>query len=320
MSRFMSVLALLLTCTVSVGAVAECMPTSDRQGENSTNNCGLFSNSLTKSEGYIIKYPNDSVGTLKSVEGKGTCGGGLECWPEFHPEEVGNGFWRKRIVDKQAIFATGSGKWSCDIWQDTTFQHPPGPTSCPSEEHEPQFFPGWYGTPIILDVLGNGFKLTDGSSGVNFDLDTDTVKEQLSWTAPDSDDAFLVLDRDGNGAIDNGRELFGNFTPQPLPPPGILSNGFLALAEYDKAVNGGNGDGVIDRNDAIFASLRLWQDTNHNGISEKAEQHTLPDLNVDSISLDFKESRRTDRYGNQFRYRAKVNETRWAYDVFFVGP
>jgi hypothetical protein len=102
----------------------------------------LFSNSLTKSEGYLIKYPNDSAATLKNVEGKGNCGGGLECWPEFHPTEVGNGFWRKRIVDKQAIFATGSGTWSCGIWQDTTFEHPPGPTSCPSEEPNPSFTQG----------------------------------------------------------------------------------------------------------------------------------------------------------------------------------
>ena len=244
----------------------------------------------------------------------------LPCDARVTCEEDG-GYWNSLTDTCQEILPPGGGE-GCDpieaadcIAQQSGWTYDWTTCTCICDSQ-------CQGSPILIDVSGNGFSLTDSGNGVTFDLQGDTQPERWSWIAANSDDAWLALDRNGNGSIDNGAELFGNYTPQPQSDS---RNGFIALGEYDKSANGGNGDGAIDNRDGVFSSLRLWQDTNHNGLSEPSELHSLPSLSVDSISLKYKESKRTDQYGNQFRYRAKVDDVhhshvgRWAWDVFLIG-
>lgn len=177
-------------------------------------------------------------------------------------------------------------------------------------------------TPILLDVEGDGFTMTGLPDGIPFDGFGTGKKIQTAWTVEGSDDAWLVMDRNGNSLVDDGTELFSSAAPQPALPYPQLKNGFNALAEFDKPEKGGNADGVIDKNDYVFLFLRLWQDLNHNGISEPSELHSLPAFALARIDLDYKEAGRKDRYGNTYRYRSKVTDDRgaqlgrWARDVF----
>ncbi len=177
-------------------------------------------------------------------------------------------------------------------------------------------------SPIVIDPSDEGFHLTAVTDGVMFDISGSGQPVQIAWTAPGSKNGFLALDRNNNGMIDDGKELFGNFTDQPASS---TPNGYLALAEFDKPENGGNGDGIIDARDTVFNKLRLWVDANHDGISQPDELFTLPSLGIYSLALRYRSSPRVDQYGNQFRYTSVVNPmgrrdqvNRRDYDVFLV--
>jgi len=97
--------------------------------------------------------------------------------------------------------------------------------------------------------------------------------------------------------------------PQPAPQQGEHRNGYAALAVFDDPANGGNGNGKIDPGDAVYSSLRLWVDKNHNGISEPDELIPLAAAGVFAIDLSYVELWRFDNFGNIFHYRANVDDS-----------
>ena len=128
--------------------------------------------------------------------------------------------------------------------------------------------------PLILDLDGDGIE-TSGVTTILFDHDGDGIKTGTGWVS--ADDGFLVLDRNGNGSIDNGTELFGDATA--LHGGGRAADGFAALTQEDS-----NHDGKVDQLDASWHQLRVWRDVNQDGISQTEELLTLSQLGIASIS------------------------------------
>lgn len=134
----------------------------------------------------------------------------------------------------------------------------------------------WPRDPIILDLDGDGLETVGLASNVYFDHDGDGVLTKTGWAG--KDDALLVWDRNANGTIDTGAELFGDFTV--LPNGTLAPNGFAALAALDA-----NGDGVIDASDPAFAELKLWRDASQEGVSQGGEFITLAEAGIVSLNL-----------------------------------
>ena len=177
------------------------------------------------------------------------------------------------------------------------------------------------GSPIVADTARDGYHLTSVEDGVLFDLDADGSPERVSWTRPDSDDAFLAMDRNGNGRIDDGSELFGNHTPAHADGDDVKTlNGFEALKSLQGPGYGASTpDRRIDSGDAPFGRLLLWRDINHNGLSEPDELSPAAAV-IAAIGTDYREKKRVDRFGNQFRQQGRLTwatgEEGLVYDVW----
>ncbi len=169
-------------------------------------------------------------------------------------------------------------------------------------------------SPIVLNLQNGAYQLSGRTAPVHFDIDADGVPDTMTWTAPSAAMGFLALDRNGNGIIDNGAELFGDHTP--LGDGSRAKNGFEALKQYDS-----NGDGVIDARDPIWQKLLIWIDANHDGKSTPDELRPITATEITRIDLDYHWTGRRDGNGNVFRFEGKAHfgtSSKPFYDIFFL--
>ncbi|HEV7507994.1 MAG TPA: hypothetical protein VGS07_24130 [Thermoanaerobaculia bacterium] len=159
--------------------------------------------------------------------------------------------------------------------------------------------------PVLLDLGLDGFHLSGPDPAVRFDIDADGTQDNIAWTRAGGDDAFLCMDRNHNGKIEDGTELFGFATPLLSGQPAKI--GYLALAELDKGEAGGNGDGKVDVNDKGFRALCVWVDRNRDDISQPGEIYSLGQVNVMALYYTFSTIHLVDPFGNLFRYVSHVD-------------
>ena len=167
-----------------------------------------------------------------------------------------------------------------------------------------------FGSPVLVPTAqSQAYQLTSPSDGVQFDISGTGRLNQIAWTRPAEDLAFLAVDRNGDGKISSGRELFGNFTV-----PGV-TNGFAALAALTNHV----GAPYVSADDPEFSKVLLWTDRNHNGISEPEELQPAGNV-IRRIGLIPVENNRRDGDGNLFRFRSSAELVSgriiYIYDVF----
>jgi hypothetical protein len=169
------------------------------------------------------------------------------------------------------------------------------------------------GSPLVLDLNGDGINTLSIAQGVSFDLFADGAAVHTGWVG--SGDGLLALDRNHDGVIDDGGELFGTATT--LADGTRAADGFSALAELDT-----NGDGRIDAADAAFGDLRVWVDANADGVSQPGELQTLSSLGIAALGVGAAPANITNQ-GNWIGLAGSYQTTSGAVmgmsDVWFVA-
>jgi hypothetical protein len=199
---------------------------------------------------------------------------------------------------------------------------PPPPGSDPINNYDDSYCPPYENchSPIIVNLGRGGYELSGPGDPVKFDIMATGKPIRIGWTARGAAMAFVTLDRNGNGMIDDGSELFGNYSR--LASGALARNGFDALRQFDE-----NHDSIIDARDPIWLSLLLWTDLNHDGVSQPSEISLLRESRLTAIDLRYHWSGRRDAAGNTFRFESLVwgknsaerDTARAVYDVFLVA-
>ncbi|MBU2127799.1 MAG: hypothetical protein KKG86_02400 [Gammaproteobacteria bacterium] len=169
-------------------------------------------------------------------------------------------------------------------------------------------------SPLILDLDGDFVVETQSkTAGIHFDHAGDGFAESTGWAG--KDDGLLVRDLNGDGAINNGGELFGNNTR--LSNGQKAENGFEALADLDS-----NRDGKINSADAAWNTLRVWKDADSDAQTDTGELLTLADAGVREVNLAYTDTSGTpDQHGNEHKqsgsYTTTAGTTHAVHDVWF---
>jgi hypothetical protein len=163
-------------------------------------------------------------------------------------------------------------------------------------------------SPIVVDTKKDGIDLGPAGRGVSFDVNADGYPDFVQWVRPGGDEAFLSLDRNSNGLVDDGSELFGVGTP--LFEGGKAPNGFVGLSQYDQQALGGNDDGLISSADNIWPSLSMWLDANADGVATADEMRRPEALGFRSFGTIPKVRRFVDDAGNTLPYWAWATTAR----------
>jgi hypothetical protein len=140
------------------------------------------------------------------------------------------------------------------------------------------------GTPLVIAFHGEKVSFTRAEGA--FDVFGAGASIGSSWVGAAT--PWLALDRNGNGSIDDGGELFGSMTE--LPTGERAANGFIALAALDA-----DGDGWITRADPEFRNLVLWRDADQNRQSSQSELTSVEDAGLVAIELEYRSAPRCEK-------------------------